>query len=184
MREASMSLLFWSASAMASLRESAACSDMSTPTRPAEGRGLGGASKFGATGGGSVGSSAGATPPEVPTVWPGPCGTPAGLVVCAPPGLVPVCGEAVPAGVEVCGVAPAGGCCPGVCGEGGRGPCVLGVVCCRSCSGPVCGCVLCCVSLSGRMGADEELGGSCVVGVGAAPGFCCCVRFCASTAQG
>jgi hypothetical protein len=53
------------------------------------------------------------------------------------------------------------------------------------------------------MGADEELGGSCVAGVGAAPGRgccvvvpaggegcgvveggACCVRFCAGTAQG
>jgi hypothetical protein len=69
-------------------------------------------------------------------------------------------------------------CCEafGTCGEGGRGPCVSGVVACRCCSTPVCGCVLCCASLSGTpTGADEELGGSSVVAGGSAPGRRCCV---------
>jgi hypothetical protein len=67
MREPSMSLLFWSASAMASFKVRGVWSAMSTPTRSALGSGRASASKLGAIGGGSVGSSAGAMPPETPT---------------------------------------------------------------------------------------------------------------------
>src|SRR5687768_12585192 len=176
MREPSMSLLLASASAMASFKVSGVCSAMSTPTRSAEGSGRAGASKFGAMGGGSVGSSAGAMPPETPTPCPGVCCAPAAAPGVVAPGVVPCCGGAVvPAGVAVCGC-PGTVCCEEgcTCGEGGRGPCVLGVVCCLCCSTPVCGCVLCCASFSGLTGAAEEFGGNCVVGAGGWPGLGCC----------
>src|SRR5436190_8245116 len=119
-------------------------------------------------GGGSAGSSAGATG-DVPTFCPGVCAVP--VVVPPAPGVppwalpAPVCAPP-PVGVAGVGRLLDEGVCPGGCGCGGSGPCVLGVVCCCCCCGPVCGCVLCCCSLVGLTVEPGAFGGGVWVGEG------------------
>src|SRR5690349_5552622 len=69
----SMLLLFLSASVIASSSVIGSWFVTSTPTRLASGSGRAGAWKFGATGGGSAGRTAGATPPVAPTPVTGDC---------------------------------------------------------------------------------------------------------------
>ena len=105
--------------------------------RSAEGSGRNGASKLGAIGGGSTGSSAGAIPDEAPTFCPGAPVTGAVAFGCAVEfdGFVVVPGWAVPAGVAVVGCPPAGFryVVDSICGVSGRGAFVFGAVCCCSC---------------------------------------------------
>src|SRR5215204_1778140 len=104
-----MLLLFLRARVIASSSVNGIWFVTSTPTRFASGKGRDGASKFGATGGGSLGRTAGATP-VVPTFCVDVGGRTAfGFAIC-PLGVVPVgvCGCPV---VVLGFVVVAGGCC-------------------------------------------------------------------------
>src|ERR1041384_2282864 len=87
--EESMSLLFWSAISIAWSSVIGSWFETATPARSALGSGGIGASKLGATGGGSDGKVAGGTAPDVPTFCPGVCWITVFGFVTVPLGVVP-----------------------------------------------------------------------------------------------